>query len=44
MCTTYSNMRNKNLKAYGYKNLLGLWQQEKLPVSQKSLLVGPTGS
>ena len=33
-----------SLKTYGYKNLWGLWQWEKLPASQESSLERPTGS
>ena len=32
-----------SLKTYGYKNLWGLWQWEKLPASQESSLERPQG-
>ena len=44
-CTTQgSSVRKKSLTTSDYKNLCRLQWWEKLPVSQRSQLEGPTGS
>ena len=44
-CATQgSGMGKEIFKTSGCKRLWGLWQWEKLPVSQESLLEGSTGS
>ena len=40
----FQYQEEKASKPLDIKNLWGLWQQEKFPVSQESLLEGPTGS
>ena len=42
--TQGSSRWKESLKTSGCKNMWGLWQQEKLPVSQESLLEVPMGS